>query len=259
MIANPASTGFVTATVALTKRWLWRLRRQPAALVLSLFQPAVWLILFGNLFQKTTFVEDVPYIAFMTGGVIIMTVFNGAINGGTELLFDKENGMLRRLMATPIPRLSIVFSRIVYVLSITLFQCSIIMLTAYLFGVTYTTGLLGLALILVTGTLFGVGITALSMALVFTLSDHGQFFTFLEFISLPIIFASTALVPLESMPVWLQVVARLNPMTYAINNVRALVLEGFNLPLILMTLGFLIIFDTICIVVCLKAMHRTLQ
>ena len=133
------------------------------------------------------------------------------------------------------------------------------MLTAALFGVTYATGLLGLGVILATGALFGVGITALSMALVFKLQDHGQFFTLLEFISLPIIFASTALVPLSSMPGWLQVVARLNPMTYAIDNVRALVLSGFDGSLIAATAVFLTVFDIVCLALCLRAMQGALE
>lgn len=253
------TTSFGTATLALTQRWLWRLKRQPMSIFVSLVQPAIWLVLFGNLFQNNTIVSDHSYIAFMTAGVIIMTVFNGAMNGGTELLFDKENGMLRRLTATPIPRLSIILSRVVYVLALTLLQCAIIMLTAALFGVTYVTGLVGLLVILLTGVFFGIGVTALSMVLVFSLNDHGQFFTILEFVSLPIIFASTALVPLSSMPGWLQVVARLNPMTYAINNVRELVLIGFNGSLIILTAAFLMVFDVVCLALCLRAMRRAVE
>ncbi|BAS26351.1 ABC transporter permease [Limnochorda pilosa] len=252
-------TPVIPATWGLTRRWAWRLKRQPAALLATLVQPAVWLILFGNMFRSNTVVQGYSYIAFMTAGVVVMTVFNGGLNGGVELLFDKETGMLRRLLAAPIPRMSILLSRVSFVAMVTSLQSLLILFCAYLFGVVPAAGLPGVAVILATGLLFGMGVTALSLALVFRLRDHGQFFSILEFATLPIIFASTALVPLEAMPPWLQFVARLNPMTYAINNVRDLVLEGFNPLGVLQALGFVLVFAVAALVLASVAIRRVME
>jgi len=259
MTTAPAPTPFLTATWGLVRRWAWRLKRQPAALVVTLIQPAVWLILFGNLFRNNTVVPDYSYIAFMTAGVVMMTVFNGGLAGGVELLFDKENGMLRRLMAAPIPRVAILLSRVIFVAVLTAAQSLVILLCAYGFGVVTVSGLVGVAMILLTGMIFGVGVTALSLALVFSLRDHGQFFSILEFASLPLIFASTALAPLESMPPWLQLVAQLNPMTYAINSVRELILEGFDPHSVLRTLAFVLGFAAVAVGLASWTMRKTVE
>src|SRR5438445_9473574 len=85
---------------ALTMRWVKRLSREKFSMVFTLFQPMVfWLIFFGNLFQRTANAEVVQapsYIAFLAAGVVVMTILNNGLAGGTDLLFDKENGFLDR-------------------------------------------------------------------------------------------------------------------------------------------------------------------
>src|SRR3989441_13039011 len=212
---------------ALTMRWVKRLSREKFSMVFTLFQPMVfWLIFFGNLFQRTATAEVVQapsYIAFLAAGVVVMTILNNGLAGGTDLLFDKENGFLERLMSTPISRTSVVISRFLFVMTITSLQVLVILGVAYLFGVHPVTGLPGVAVIILIGLLFGVGLTAISMALAFSVKSHGDFFSMLGFLSLPMIFLSTALVPLAAMPKWMAVLAQLNPMTWAIDAVRPLI------------------------------------
>lgn len=226
MVRTPGRTPFTQASLALTKRWLWRLRREPAGLASSLLQPAVWLLLFGHLFEGGTTVTEYSYIAFMTAGVIVMTVFNAALSGGVEILFDRETEMLQRLIASPIHPAAILTSRFIFVIGLASCQAAIILVVALMLGVHVASGVLGLSLILGTGILLGIGITAISVTLALALRGHGQFFSIVSFVSLPLIFASNALAPLALMPPWLRWLARVNPMTYAVNNVRQLILEG---------------------------------
>src|SRR3989475_8139856 len=90
---------------ALTMRWVKRLSREKFSMVFTLFQPMVfWLIFFGNLFQRTANAEVVQapsYIAFLAAGVVVMTILNNGLAGGTDLLFHKEKGFLERLMFPP--------------------------------------------------------------------------------------------------------------------------------------------------------------
>lgn len=66
-------------------------------IIAALIQPAIWLILFGNLFQDGVAGTEGNYNAFMTAGVAVMTVFNGSMSGGVEILFDRESKMFERL------------------------------------------------------------------------------------------------------------------------------------------------------------------
>src|SRR4030095_11311131 len=111
---------------ALTMRWVRRLSREKFSMLFTLVQPMLfWLIFFGNLFQRTadSQVTQAPnYISFLAAGVVVMTVLNNGLAGGVDLLFDKENGFLERLMSTPIHRTSVILSRFIFVMTITSLQ-----------------------------------------------------------------------------------------------------------------------------------------
>ena len=188
-----------------------------------------------------------------------MTVLNNGLAGGVDLLFDKENGFLERLMATPIRRSSVILSRFLFVMAITAMQILVILGVAFFFGVHPETGLLGIAVILFIGMLFGVGLTAISMAMAFSVKSHGDFFSVLGFLSLPMIFLSSALVPLSAMPGWMQALASLNPMTWVIDAVRPLILTGWGaaIPQILIAVAVLLVFDALCLYGGAKAFKKT--
>lgn len=255
---------YVQEVGALTTRWVKRLSREKFSLLFTLAQPMVfWLIFFGNLFQRaanTEVVQAPSYIAFLAAGVVVMTILNNGLAGGTDLLFDKENGFLERLMSTPISRTSVVISRFLFVMTITSMQVLVILGVAYLFGVQPVTGVGGVAVIILIGLLFGVGLTAISMALAFSVKSHGDFFSMLGFLSLPMIFLSTALVPLSAMPGWMAFLAQLNPMTWAIDAVRPLILTGWAaaLPKIGIVVIVMAVFDSVCLWGAAKAFRRTL-
>jgi len=249
---------------ALTLRWVRRLSREKFSLLFTLVQPMLfWLIFFGNLFQRaadTQVVQAPNYISFLAAGVVVMTVLNNGLAGGVDLLFDKENGFLERLMAAPIRRSSVILSRFLFVMTITSLQVLVILGVASLFGVRPATGLPGVALILLIGMLFGVGLTAISMALAFSVRSHGDFFSVLGFLSLPMIFLSSALVPLQAMPAWMGWLARFNPMTWTIDAVRPLILSGWAeaLPRVGMVLVLMLAFDALCLYGGARAFQRAL-
>jgi ABC-2 type transport system permease protein len=249
---------------ALTMRWVKRLSREKFSMLFTLVQPMLfWLIFFGNLFQRATDVQVVQapnYISFLAAGVVVMTVLNNGLAGGVDLLFDKENGFLERLMSTPIHRSSVILSRFIFVMTITCLQVLVILGIAALFGVRPATGWLGIAIILLISVLFGVGLTAISMAMAFSVKSHGDFFSVLGFLSLPMIFLSSALVPLAAMPGWMQVLALFNPMTWAIDAVRPLILTGWTeaLPKIGMVIAIMLVFDAICLYGSTRAFRRAM-
>ncbi|MDE3020216.1 MAG: ABC transporter permease [Nitrospirota bacterium] len=249
---------------ALTMRWVRRLSREKFSMLFTLVQPMLfWLIFFGNLFQRAADVQVVQapnYISFLTAGVVVMTVLNNGLAGGVDLLFDKENGFLERLMSTPIHRTSVILSRFLFVTTVTSLQVLVILGVAFLFGVQPATGFLGVAVILLIGMMFGVGLTAISMAMAFSVKSHGDFFSVLGFLSLPMIFLSSALVPLSAMPKLMAMLAVLNPMTWAIDAIRPLILTGWTealRPLAIVVL-IMLVFDALCLYGSAKAFRRAI-
>jgi ABC-2 type transport system permease protein len=249
---------------ALTMRWVRRLSREKFSMLFTLVQPMLfWLIFFGNLFQRATDTQVVQapnYISFLAAGVVVMTVLNNGLAGGVDLLFDKENGFLERLMSTPIHRSSVILSRFIFVMTITCLQVLVILGVAALFGVRPATGWVGISVILLISILFGVGLTAISMAMAFSVKSHGDFFSVLGFLSLPMIFLSSALVPLVAMPGWMQALALFNPMTWAIDAVRPLILSGWAeaLPRVGMVIVIMLLFDALCLYGSTRAFRRAM-
>ncbi|HEY4485263.1 MAG TPA: ABC transporter permease [Nitrospiria bacterium] len=250
-------------TMALTLRSFRRLSRERVSMVFGLIQPMLfWLILFGSLFEKTAQVSTFrgpDYITFLTAGVVVMTVLNSGLSGGVDLLFDRESGFLERLLSAPISRNALIFSRFLFVMTITTVQILLILLVAFLlYGVYPQSGAAGLFLILVVGLFFGLGLIAISLALAFAIKGHGNFFALMGFLTLPLIFLSSALVPLEAMPSWMGFLAQFNPMTYAIEAVRDLVIGAWNPIALARVFAVLIAFDAVSVWLSTRAFHRQL-
>ncbi len=261
---SPSFDQTVQEIGALTMRWVRRLSRERFSMLFTLAQPMIfWLIFFGSLFERAadaSVLQTPNYMSFLAAGVVVMTVLNNGLSGGVDLLFDKENGFLERLMSTPIRRTSVILSRFLFVSTITSLQILVILAVAFLFGVRPATGLGGVAVILVIGMLFGVGLTAISMGMAFSVKSHGDFFSVLGFVSLPMIFLSSALVPLAAMPTWMSALAVLNPMTWAIDAVRPLILTGWAeaLPKLAMVVVIMLAFDALCLYGSARAFRRAL-
>ncbi len=216
---------FIQETLALTKRLFIQLQRRPSTLVAGIVQPLMWLLLFGALFQNAPqgmMGKDLSYGQFLGAGVIVFTAFAGALNAGLPVMFDREFGFLNRLLVAPLAsRYSIVAASAIYIVALSLVQTAAIIGVSALMGAGLP-GLLGLAIIGLIILLLVLGVTALSLGFTFALPGHIELIAVIFVINLPLLFASTALAPLSFMPEWLQVVACLNPLTYAIEPIRYL-------------------------------------
>ena len=252
---------FIQETWAMTRRWLQRLRREQMNVIFTIIQPLLWLFLFGNLFKNAAAIPGMAsgnYLAFMVAGVVVMTVLNSGMFGGMEVMFDKETGFLERLLVAPIHRSALIVSRFIFVTGITTMQSLLILGLASLIGVRIAGGFGGIVLILVIGMMLGIGLIALSNSLAFALKGHAAFIGIISFITLPLIFLSSALVPRSVMPVWMSYLALLNPMTYAIEGVRSLVLTGWMWPLLLKLMAVLLLFDIVCVTIGVRVFRRSL-
>jgi ABC-2 type transport system permease protein len=214
---------FFQETAGLTKRLFIQLQRRPSTLIAGIIQPLMWLLLFGALFQNIP--QDLfgaNYGQFLGAGVIVFTAFVGALNAGLPVMFDREFGFLNRLLVAPLAsRYSIVAASAIYIVTLTFVQTfAIIALSAWL-GSGFP-GIAGLGIISLVVLMLVVGVTALSLGLTFALPGHIELIAVIFVTNLPLLFASTALAPLAFMPPWLQVIACLNPLSYAIEPIRFL-------------------------------------
>jgi ABC-2 type transport system permease protein len=219
---------FVQETLAMTRRLFIQLQRRPSTLIAGVIQPLMWLILFGALFQNAPqglFGDRISYGQFLGAGVIVFTAFGGALNAGLPVMFDREFGFLNRLLVAPLAsRFSIVAASAIFITTMSLIQTAAIVAMSAILGAGLPDPI-GLAIVVLVVLLLVVAVTALSLGLAFALPGHIELLAVIFVTNLPLLFASTALVPLSFMPKWLQVVATLNPLSYAIEPIRYLYLH----------------------------------
>ncbi|MBD2091684.1 ABC transporter permease [Microcoleus sp. FACHB-1515] len=220
---------FVQETGALTRRLFIQLQRRPTTLIAGVIQPLMWLLLFGALFQNAPqglFGESTNYGQFLGAGVIVFTAFAGALNAGLPVMFDREFGFLNRLLVAPLTsRFSIVLASAIFIATLSMIQTAAIVAASAALGAGLP-GAIELLLVAAIVLLLVLGVTALSLGLAFALPGHVELIAAIFVTNLPLLFASTALAPLAFMPRWLQWVASLNPLSYAIEPIRYLYLHS---------------------------------
>lgn len=210
----------------LAVRLFLQMSRRPSGFASGLIQPLLWLLLFGGLFQNIPLdllQASNDYGPFLSCGIIVFTSFTGSLNAGLPLMFDREFGFLNRLLASPmISRYSIMIGATLFMICITMTQNLIIALCSFRFFNFYlhvsVISYMFAVLLMVTSS-----ISSLSLSIAFILPGHIEFLALILIINLPMLFASTALAPIYFMPYWLQVIARFNPLTYAIEAIRLIV------------------------------------
>jgi ABC-2 type transport system permease protein len=142
----------------------------------------------------------------------------------------------------------VIVSRFVFQVAQQSAQILLVVLVALVLGVRIAAGPLGLLVILLAAALLTMSVTAAFSALAYAVPQHGTFFAIAGFVSLPLLFMSNAFVPLDAMPGWMEVIARLNPLTYAIEAMRTLVIDGWA-PRIAWSLVVLTLVAAFCLAI----------
>jgi ABC-2 type transport system permease protein len=211
--------------------------RIKAMLFTSLIQPALWLAIYGlsmssNLDLITPGVPGQPgvvsvnYLTFMAAGVIAMTILFTCLYSGISLQFDKYYGLMKEMVASPLPRSHILLGVSLSGVTKSLIQAVIIIGFGLLLGVRFFEGftiwstmlsVLGILLFIV---LFAMGLLFLSIIIAMRIESHEGLQGIITLISLPLFFASNALYPIDSLPSVIKLISYVNPLSYFINGLR---------------------------------------
>ena len=218
-----------TQIMVLTGRSLRSVLLDPKNLLFTLLTPLMMLLLFSQVFSNVAntpgFPKGVSYINFLMPATLVTTALSAAMTAGVGFVNDLRNGVLARFRALPINGGSILAARSLADLVRSAVQLIIMIIAAVaLFGFTPKGfGVAGaLLLALVVG--WGLGWLFLAVATWMRNPETLQMFTFLAMF--PLMFGSSAYMPLEGLPGWMQFVATINPLTYAIDASRELTLQG---------------------------------
>ncbi len=214
-----------------------RFIRFRALLFSSLLQPALWMAFFGvamsSNFNQLTSAIPVPegvyaveYLTFMAAGVIAMTTLFTSLFGGISLLFDKNWGLMREMMASPIPRTDIMIGISLSGMTKSFIQVMIIMVFGLFLGVSFFQGYSALQIaysilgILLFVGVFSLGFLFLSSTISMRMESPEGLQGVITLLTLPLFFVSNALYPISAFPPVLQALSALNPLTYLVTGIR---------------------------------------
>jgi ABC-2 type transport system permease protein len=211
-------------------RYLKKLVRNPILLFFSLFQPIIFLLLFTQLFSKFTEIPGFPvssYLLFATPGILLQNAFGSALQSGTSIVLDIDSGFLQKMLVTPVSRYAILLGRLTSDAFRVAIQSTIILVLAYALGASAETGIVGILLMLATVAFFGLAWSGISLAIGMKTRSSETVFAIGGFLTFPLLFMSTALTPDTLMPDWIKTVSTFNPISYTVDAVRALMINGF--------------------------------
>lgn len=232
-----------------TLRHIYTLWRQPWFLGITLVQPAVWLVLFGQLFHR---VAEIPgfnagsYVTFLAPGVVAMSAL--ASNGWSGMAFvdDVERGVLDRLLASPVHRGALIAGSMVYQALLTALQSAAIFLLAWVMGAQFAGGLPGVGVTLLASVLLGSAMAAVSNALGLLARQREPLIGVNNFVVLPATLLSPAFMPSELAPGWIQTVAQYNPVAWALAASREALASAADWQPILIHVTLLALLAAVC-------------
>ncbi|MCW2596356.1 MAG: Transport permease protein [Jatrophihabitans sp.] len=228
----------------LTVRSVRALLRQPAFAAITLVQPVIWLLLFGQLFRSVVHIPGFSsasgsYLEFITPGVIVMTALFSSAWAGTVYIEDMDRGVMDRLLASPVRRGAMIVGTIAYQALTTVVQTLVVFGIAYASGARFPGGLAGIGVTLLAACLVSVVIASFSNAIALLVRQQEALIGISQFIVLPLQFLSSAVMDTRVSPAWVRHVARYNPVDWAVVASRQALSADTAWGAVLPRLGFL--------------------
>jgi ABC transporter DrrB family efflux protein len=234
---------------ALTMAWrnILNIRRNPQLLVFSTIQPVIFVLMFRYVFGGAIGgVTDVPYVDFLMPGIFVQTVVFGSLTTGVGLADDLSKGLVERFRSLPMARSAVLIGRTLADLIRNVFVVLLMSIVGYLVGWRPSTDALSIAAGIGLVMAFSYSLSWLFAIIGMSVRD-GETAQAASFPLLaPLVFASTAFVPLDSMPDWLQVFSEHQPVSVVVEAVRDLTIGGPSTTHVLTALAWIIGIVAVC-------------
>ena len=211
-----------------------KIRHSQSELWIRAIQPVLWLLVFGEALATVRGIApgNFPYIEFITPGILAQSVLFVAIFYGVTLVWERDLGVLSKLMASPAPRSAIILGKALAASIRGLFQALLVFALSIIIGTGIIVSPLNLAGVIVVVLLLAMCFSSLSMVIASIARSRERMMGLSQVITFPLFFASNAIYPTSIMPLWLQAIATVNPLTYGVQAMRGMLVSGNfgNLP-----------------------------
>jgi ABC-2 type transport system permease protein len=243
---NGMSTGIYTL-------WLKHMRKFVTSgmeLGGTLATPILWMLLFGlsmsgMVKENRTVNLGISYEAYITPGIMLLTGLTAAVLGGSTLLLERTNGVIKEYLVAPIPRIAVLLGTIASGLTKAVLQSIIVLVLGLFVGAALIFNPLTILLGLVVVTLYSLGFVGICAAAASKAKGMESYHALIAVLNLPVLFLSNALYPIDKVPFAIQVFCYLNPTTYAVDATRNLFYGGqtqIGLPIdFAVLIGFMVL------------------
>jgi ABC-2 type transport system permease protein len=206
---------------------LRKIRHDQTELYTRAIQPALWLVIFGETFTRIRAIHvpnGIPYLDYLAPGIIAQSALFIAIFYGIQIIWERDAGVLTKLMVTPTPRAALITGKAFAAGVRSIVQAAVVVVLAAVLGVSLTANPLRLAAtgaVVVLGSAF---FSCLSMTIAGLALSRERLMGIGQAITMPLFFCSNALYPVAYMPGWLQAVSKVNPLSYEVDALRGLLI-----------------------------------
>jgi len=219
---------FLNQTGAVAQSELKKLLRDPTELLSRAVQPVLWLMIFGQVFSRVRGIPTggISYLAFMTPGILAQSVLFSAIFYGIGVIWERDLGIVHKLLVTPAYRSALVLGKALSAGLRGVIQAVIIYLIAFGMHIDIQWKFQAVAGVLCAVVLGSAIFSTFSLLIACIVKTRERFMGIGQLLTMPLFFASNAIYPLELMPPWLKIAAIFNPLTYLVDALRGLMIEG---------------------------------
>jgi len=219
---------FIGQSLAIGEAELKKLLRDPTELFSRAVQPILWLVVFGQVFSRVRGIPtgNLSYLAFMCPGILAQSVLFSAIFYGIAVIWERDLGIVHKLLVSPSYRGALVFGKAISAGFRGLIQALIIYAIAYLMRIETNSSPLAILGVLLAVVLGSAIFSTFSLIIACIVKTRERFMGIGQVLTMPLFFASNAIYPLELMPGWLLIFARVNPLTYLVDILRGLMIQG---------------------------------
>lgn len=228
--------GFFVKTLTIVELEVRKLRHDFSELITRAVQPILWLVLFGGVFARAQLIPTggLPYTDFMAPGILGQSALFVSIFYGVSVIWERDLGITNKFLVSPTPRAALVLGKALSAGIRSLSQAIIIYAVSLLLGVRLNWNPLALAGVLFVVVLGAALFATFSLIIACLVKTRERFMGIGQLLTMPLFFASNAIYPIGLMPDWLRVISRINPLSYEVDALRALMLQNgvstFGLP-----------------------------
>jgi len=250
---------FLVDTAAITDAELRKVRHDPYELIQRAVQPVLWLVIFGEVMAATRAIPtgNLSYIDFLAPGILAQSALFSAIFYGITVVWERDLGIVQRYLVSPASRTSLVAGKGLAAGLRALTQAGIVYLFAVIIGVHVIFDVFRIAGVGLAVILGSAAFAMFSLSIASLIKNRNRVMGFGQLMTMPLFFASSAIYPIALMPSWLQAIALVNPLTYMVSAIRALMVQpDLDVSALALDFGVLSLFVVVLLLIATRLYPR---